>query len=321
VTLVDLRQLRYFVGIVDEQSISVAAKRLRVAQPALSHHVRSLEADLGVPLLVRSLHGVVATEAGERLYAYAINILKYVDEAADRVRRLGAEPQGLVAVGLPTSVALVFTVPFVEAVCRELPHVRLRVIEGMSGHILEWVQAQRVDFAMLFDSNELKSLTAQALVTEDLYAVCPPEECSGEVSFVEAAAFPLIVPGRPHGLRERLEMAARKAGVHLTIKAEVDALPEIKLLVQRGVGSSILSLSAVREEKMAGLVQVRPIVSPNIRRTVHLCQAKERPLTHASEAVRQITLRVVQDLVVRQVWPGQPSPSLLPDWQNELSGP
>jgi LysR family transcriptional regulator, nitrogen assimilation regulatory protein len=78
---VDLRQLRYFVGIVDEQSISLAAKRLRVAQPALSHHVRSLEADLGVPLLVRSLHGVVATEAGERLYAYAINILKYVDEA------------------------------------------------------------------------------------------------------------------------------------------------------------------------------------------------------------------------------------------------
>src|SRR5215213_3100013 len=121
VAVVDLRQLRYFVGIVDEQSISLAAKRLRVAQPALSHHVRSLEVDLGVPLLVRGLHGVKPTEAGERLYAYAVNILKYVDEATDWVRRLGAEPQGLVAVGLPTSVALVVAVPLVEAVCRELP--------------------------------------------------------------------------------------------------------------------------------------------------------------------------------------------------------
>jgi LysR family nitrogen assimilation transcriptional regulator len=133
--------------------------------------------DLGVPLLVRGLHGVKPTEAGERLYAYAVNILKYVDEAADRVRRLGAEPQGLVAVGPPTSVALVFAVPLVEAVCRELPQV-----------------------------------AAQALLTEDLYVVCPPGARGGEISFAETAAFPLIVPGRSRGLRERLELGARPQG-------------------------------------------------------------------------------------------------------------
>ena len=102
------------------------------------------------------------------------------------------------------------------------------------------------------------------------------------------------MPGRPHGLRERLELAARKAGLSLNIKAEIDALPEIKLLVQRGVGSSILSLSAVREEREVRLVEVRSIVKPSLQRTVHLCHAKGRPLTHAAEAVRQITLRVVK---------------------------
>jgi hypothetical protein len=106
----------------------------------------------------------------------------------------------------------------------------------------------------------------------------------------------------------------------LNIKAEVDALPEIKCIVQGGVGSSILSLSAVREEKAAGLVEVRSIVSPNLFRTVHLCQAKERPLTHAAEAVRQIVLRVVQNLVIQQICLGRPSSSLLPGWQNELRG-
>jgi len=320
VAAVDLRQPRYFVGIVEEQSISLAAKRLRVAQPALSHHVRALEADLGVPLLVRSLHGVKPTEAGERLYAYAVNISKYVDEATDRVRRFGAEPQGLVAVGLPTSVALVVAVPLVEAVCRELPQVQLRVTEGMSGHILEWLQAHRVDFAMLFESKENKPFATQALLTEDLYAICPPGASSQDVPFTEAAAFPLILPGRPHGLRERLELAARKAGINLNIKAEIDALPEIKLLVEHGVGSSILSLSAVREEKAAGLVEVRSIVSPRLERTVHLCQVKERPLTHAAEAVREITLRVVQDLVIQQVWPSRPSSSFLPDWRDGSDG-
>ena len=89
-------------------------------------------------------------------------------------------------------------------------------------------------------------------------------------------------------------------------------MPEIKLLVQRGVGSSILSLSAVREEREVRLVEVRSIVKPSLQRTVHLCHAKGRPLTHAAEAVRQITLRVVQDLVTQELWPRptvvQPNP-------------
>jgi hypothetical protein len=64
---IDLRRLRYFVQIVTEGSFSTAAQRVHVAQPALSHHVRELEAILGVSLLTRSAHGVVPTEAGQCL--------------------------------------------------------------------------------------------------------------------------------------------------------------------------------------------------------------------------------------------------------------
>jgi LysR family transcriptional regulator, nitrogen assimilation regulatory protein len=304
---VDLRQLRYFVGIVDEGSISLAAQRLRVAQPALSHHVRNLEGELGVPLLVRGAHGVRPTDAGTRLYERATGILKSVEETLDQVRDLGGEPRGPAVLGLPASVALVLAVPLIEAVRERLPRVRLRLMEGMSGTILEWLHGNRLDLAMLFDvAKPTRTLRTKALLTEDLYAVCPPGEDKGDVAFADAAGLPLILPGRPHGLRERLEKAAREAGITLNVTAEVDGLPQIKLLVERGVGFSILSLSAVREEVSGGRIGTRRIVSPTLQRTVSLCTLKERPPTAAAEAVRQLLHRTIRDLIERDAWPCRP---------------
>ena len=70
----DLRQLRYFIAIVEAGSVSRAAERLRVAQPALSQHVRAMEAALGLPLLIRNPRGVLPTEAGLRLLEQAREI-------------------------------------------------------------------------------------------------------------------------------------------------------------------------------------------------------------------------------------------------------
>ena len=71
--MVDIRQLRYFVAIADQQSMSLASEKLGVAQPSLSHHVMRVEEELGVRLLVRSTRGVTLTESGRRLYGHARN--------------------------------------------------------------------------------------------------------------------------------------------------------------------------------------------------------------------------------------------------------
>ena len=301
----DLRQLKYFVGIVDDGSISLAAQRLHIAQPALSQHVRNLEETLGTPLLLRSARGVQPTEAGSRLYDRALTILKEVDEAVDLVRGYAGSPRGSVTIGMPTSVALVLAVPLIEAVRQELPEVHLRLMEGMSGTIMEWLHGHRLDLAMLFDVERSTVLRVKPLLTENLYAICPPGSSSGDIPFCEAAALPLIVPGRPHGLRERIEKAARAAGVLLNVTAEIDGLPQIKMLVQRGVGSSILSLSAVSAEWQSRSLAVRAITDPDIERTVSLCHSKARSPTRAAVAVRQILYGIIEDLVRLEVWPSR----------------
>ena len=77
----DLRQLRYFIAILEQGSFSKASQYLHVAQPALSHHVRQMEDDLGVELMVRGPRGVTPTQAGERLLHHARLIMRQVDAA------------------------------------------------------------------------------------------------------------------------------------------------------------------------------------------------------------------------------------------------
>src|SRR5262249_37379033 len=88
----DLRQLRYFVGIVEHGSFSKAAAHLNVAQPALSQHVRHMEQELGVELLHRGTHGVMPTEAGDRLIRHARTILAEFAELQDSVRSCEGSP-------------------------------------------------------------------------------------------------------------------------------------------------------------------------------------------------------------------------------------
>ena len=94
----DIRQLRYFLAIVEEGSLSRAAQALHVAQPALSIHIRNMEADLGTALLFRSPRGVVPTEAGQVLLRHARTVLAQIALAEEENRGGDRAPEGEVRV-------------------------------------------------------------------------------------------------------------------------------------------------------------------------------------------------------------------------------
>ena len=97
----DLRQLKYFVEIVDSGSLSKAAARVYVAQPALSQQIAALEGELKSRLLVRSSRGVTLTEAGKVLYRHARAILRELADVRQEIMHPSAGESGLVALGLP----------------------------------------------------------------------------------------------------------------------------------------------------------------------------------------------------------------------------
>lgn len=308
----DLRQLRYFVAIVEEGSLSSAAKRLEVAQPSLSQHVVKLEDELGTPLLLRSPRGVVATAAGKLLAEHAREILDAVGSAREAVRRLGTEPRGLVTLGLPSAAANVLSVPLVETVRLEMPEVRLRVAEAMSGYIQEWLDAGEIDLGILYDTSAASHLQVRPLLVEALYLVTAPDawpvaaDPSGLVAepvlLAEVARLPLVLPSPQHGLRQRLDRIAREQGVELEVQVEMDALPQIKALVARAGDYTILPHGAVSEEVRRGELAIVPIGPPPIRRPVYLVRNPARLLTRASLEVERLLVEVQGELIRRGAW-------------------
>lgn len=301
--VMDLKQLRYFLTIVEAKSIKAASEKLYIAQPSLSQRMKRLEEELGVDLLSRSAKGVAPTEAGLQLMRYARTILAQVKEAQNAVSAGSASPRGNVRVGLPSSVSLVLGVPLVEATRAQLPDVSLRLVESMSGYILEWLRNGQLDLALLYGAQRTPGVTATPLVEESLYLVSQPGsglEDQPTTRTIEALERPdLILPARPHGLRELIEHHARQFGTMLQVNTEVDALTQIKALVRRGLGCTIVSHSAIHEELARGELVAQPLTEPTIRRSVYLVQPSDRPMTHATLAMMNL-LKSVATLQIRQ---------------------
>lgn len=306
----NFRQLRYFVEIVEQASMKRAADVLFVAQPSLSQHVRNLEEELGVTLLTRTTRGVQPTEAGLELLGHARTILSQVEYAREALQAGSADPHGSVNLGLPNSVSLVLGVPLVERAYHALPNVSLRIVESMSGYILDWLRSGRLDLAMLYGVQRAPGVVFSRLLTEELYLVTPSRDAQG-VNHVERTAdvdlaalegTDLILPARPHGLRELVEQMARENGIRLTIRTELDALTQIKALVRRGIGKTILSYSAVHEELLRGELCARRVVNPVIRRSVYIAEPSDRPTSNAVRAVAGLLESCAGDLVSGGRW-------------------
>ena len=311
----DIRQLRYFVGIVDSGSFSAASVRLGVAQPSLSQHVLQIEKSLGVELLVRTARGVTLTESGQSLYARAIDIIRAFDGAIDELRDQSAKPNGQVTFGFPSSVSNVLTVPLAETVRQEFPQIVLRAMDAMSGHVQQWLTEATIDFGMLYDVNAVRHLQVTPLLVEDLYLVASADSWNGAavadgsarqpIDLADCANLDLILPHRTHGLRDMIERFARAHGVALNVAMEIDSLSQIKNIVERGSGFTILAHAAVYQEVMRGAFVLVPIRNPAIRRTVYLVTNPERRLTRAAKEIQELTMKIVVELVQKGVWRGQ----------------
>lgn len=305
----DLRQLRYFVAIVEHGSFSKAAAALNVAQPALSQHVRNMEAELGTILLFRAQSGVTATEAGEILLRNARGIIDQFAIAHEEIKGHDAEPSGEVSLGLPGTIGQIVSVPLILAARSKFPKIKLRIAEAMSGFVTEWVRDGRVDLAVIYEAISDKTLHSYPVITEELCLLGPSDsEKPGPpdedvVDFNVVANLDVILPSSTHGLRKLIRSEAERHGMTLNAMIEVDSFSCIKELVERGIGYSILPFKAVSLERRAGRLRTWRL-EPQLRRNVHLVRASDRPQPNAVAAIEILCRDILLDLVEQGIWEG-----------------
>jgi LysR family nitrogen assimilation transcriptional regulator len=299
----DLRQLRYFVGIVQAGSLSRAADQLNVAQSALSHHLASLEAELDRQLVVRGSKGVLLTEAGDVLYRHAETILRRVESAKHDAMSAPGVPSGRVSIGFPIDWAGVLGFTLFAKVRSNFPQIRLHIVDGKSALLREQLVNGRLDMAVLFADQPERGLAVEPLVHEELFYVTA-EDDSSPITLADAAQRPLLMPGPGSGTQRAAQQLFSAHGLTITPIGEIDALSTFRHAIASGIGNAILPWSALYDAGREAPLRCRPFADAKLSRPAALCFSEVAQRTPVIEVVAATLKSIVLDLIESGAWQG-----------------
>ena len=297
----DIKQRRYFLGVLEARSITKAADTMAIAQPALGLQIRKLEDELGVDLLVRHSRGITPTEAGLRLAQHAESLLRQFDRMHQDMVDFAGARRSLITVGMSETTTLLIAAALAERIQLDHPTVRLTILEGSNRQLTEWLESDRVDIALTFEPPDDPELVCEPLVDELLHFIRPisPGVEHRPIRFAEILGHDLILASRPQQIRQLVDQQAQAVGRNVEPAFEIDSVRTIKEFVRRGLGSSVLPISAVNNRIEAGQLDAILIVEPEITRTLHLVYAQRhktsKPFLAVRTALRSIVAEMAKD--------------------------
>jgi LysR family tcuABC transcriptional regulator len=303
----ELRQLRYFVRVVELGSISRAALDLQLVQSALSQQISRLEGELATRLLQRTSKGVTPTEAGLAFFREAQLTLRHAEQAVRAAQQ--SRLSGSVSVGLAPTTASVLGLALMRAMRERYPDVRLHMVEGLSGHISAMLNARQLDLAMLFDTNAARRWSVMPLLEEKLFFIRSrqglPAGAPGKVRMARLKGMPLILPTGAHGLRSTLDALFARSRHQPAVVAEIDSLPLLMDAVEAGLGCTIQPWAAVaRFADATQRFQLTEIADAQARRVNALCSLSDDELSPAALATRVVLADCARELVRSGRWVG-----------------
>ena len=298
----DVRQLRYFVSIAGCESLTQAAEKLGISQPAVGLQVRQLEQEMGVTLLIRHSRGIEVTREGEILATKAREILEAVDTLADTVRGGDIEARGKVRLGLAPSMSLLLSEVLLERAAVDLPYVELELIEATSPMLRQWVADRSIDLALGCEGAEVPGVRQSVLMSEALYLVCRGYDearatGSETIDFAELSGRHIFLadPMRTGIIQRKLAAAAAKAGVDVRAETIYPSVEMVKLLVEDGRGDTILPWTAIRREYSQKRLHAARIVNPELHRDALLLTNRVHALSVTQTAVCNLLEAVIAE--------------------------
>lgn len=303
---IESRKLLYFVTTVEMGSISRAADKLSLAQPALSQAITGLEHDIGKTLLIRASSGVSPTDAGKMLYRHAVGVLRQLEVALDEVKNFGGDPHGKVILGMPMSVTGLIAPRILRRVAAEYPFIRLTFLTAPSHLVDELVFKSSYDLGVVTTESVMRGLQVTPLVEEAIAMILPPEPGAsliGEITLQDAIRYPIMMPPPPNNIRMLFESSLEEAGLRANFSVDCDAPQLLRELVHAGYGASVLTWASMHPEGVKEPTPVRLISAAGFKRQLYVAHSELRPLSQAAIIVRQVLIEEVQMLIVKGGWP------------------
>ncbi|WP_423197684.1 MULTISPECIES: LysR substrate-binding domain-containing protein [unclassified Cupriavidus] len=316
----ELRQLRYFVRVVELNSMGRAAVELGLATSTLSQQISQLEGELATRLLQRRSTGVFPTDAGLDFFRQAQLILRQVETAVSVAHQ--GRLSGQVSIGMAATTASMLALPFVVAMRARYPAVRLKIVEGLAGNLEALLNSRQLDLAVVFTATSACRWTVVPLLDERLFLIghrdlpgMPdgPRDThdTREISVAALGDMPLILPSGTHTLRNLVLDAFREVGTVPNVALEVDGVNTLMDVVGAGIGATIqpgsllsrVGLVPGHDDNADGLRAVR-ITDPAMRRTSLLASLPDDELSPAGLGARVVLVEVARELARNGRWPG-----------------
>lgn len=258
--MMNLYQLTTFVTVVSEGSMTAAADKLYLTQPAVSQQIRNLEEDLGVDLLVRGVRQIKPTPQGEVLYEHARKILQLAQQAEVAIKSIGAELKGQIRIGTLNSIGLHIMSPLMGRLMRHNPDLLIKVDYKSGEELVKAFKKGQFDVLVLPEVKtefglELEGVEAKFLLKEEMWLVRSGKETDvpAQITAKDLGKFPLVnfVDEFP-GFNQKVEKLMASNGVKMKSIFESSNVGTLKRVIESGLGWGFLPAHSIRKQVRAG---------------------------------------------------------------------
>lgn len=286
----NLSLYRIFLEVARQGSISAAARKLYVTQPAISVGIMQLETELGVTLFFRNSKGIKLTQEGEALYGYVSTALSYLERGEDKLRDICDLEGGMLRVGASDMTLKFYLLDYLESFNREHPRVHLTVSNNPTPRCIEELKSGAIELCVVTEPVRADSeIEYRRVRTVRDIAVCAPsaypELLGGGASFSDILAHPTVMLDRKTSTRRAQEEWMHRCGI-----ADEPLQPDIELatselvleFARRGIGVAFVVEDFARADIEAGKLCEIPLADPFPERAFLLGYLKKTPLSSAA---------------------------------------
>lgn len=285
----ELRQLRHFISVVEQGSISAAARSLNLAQPAISSSIKKLEQDLNMPLFNRRERGIELTQAGAQLLPHARQIINQAHDAKLAMQSLEGLNQGHIDLAVPSMLGSYYFPPLLMAFRHQYPNIELNILDTGTRNIRRLLLDGEIELGVVATKDVTAELESGPLIREKMVVCMAADHPLAEKEAIEYKDFlshdlALFRRGYYHHLL--LDKISRQEQIKPRIAFTSNLLPLIKTVIRRGYAISPMWQVAIQNDDE---IITRHFAEP-FEVDVSLAWRKDSYLSRANQVFRDFVL-------------------------------
>ncbi len=289
--MLDFR-LKVFCNVAKNLSFTKAAESLHISQPAVSKHIKELEAHFSVRLFDREGNKIFLTEEGEILYESSLQIFDIYNQTEYKLNQLKNKSDGMLRIGASTTMTMYIIPPVLSEFKQRFPQISLSWINGNSEKIESALLNKEIDLGIIEGRRHSKDIKYVDMLRDELVAVAHtnrPLALREAVRLSELPNIPLVLREKGSGTREIFEYALKEAGFDLNrlqIILELGSTESIKSYLEHVDALAIMSRRAVEKELKSGSLTIIPFSEISLKRYFRFCYLQGHPSDLVQQFIR-----------------------------------